>query len=216
MILAKDKTGKLTNVSHSGQKELCPVCNAIVTGKIYREKQNHFAHLPDENCSLSNGLISDWHLSWQSLFEVTEYRFPELGLRADVLFRNGLVLELQHSNISYEELRNRENGYKKMIWLFDATNFDSEKFYMDDFIYWHYPNKNWLCYTKPAFFQVNEYTIIQFTNMKFLYSENKGGFRKTILKSEGIFYTVNQFIDMCYQLDNLNKKSLEISENRNL
>ena len=43
--------------------------------------------------------------------------------RADILTESGVVVELQHSAISVDEIQERERFYgEKMIWLFDATN----------------------------------------------------------------------------------------------
>ena len=41
--------------------------------------------------------------------------------RADIMGNGGLVVELQHSSISPEEIQQREAFYGNMIWLFDAT-----------------------------------------------------------------------------------------------
>jgi hypothetical protein len=43
--------------------------------------------------------------------------------RADIVGNRGVVVELQHSLISNEDVRAREAFYGKMVWLFDATPF---------------------------------------------------------------------------------------------
>lgn len=40
--------------------------------------------------------------------------------RADAVMKNGLVVELQCSGISIDEIAKREAFYKEMIWVFDA------------------------------------------------------------------------------------------------
>ena len=42
---------------------------------------------------------------------------------ADIKTDSGLVIELQHSSMSLEEMQSRENFYKKMIWIIDGSPF---------------------------------------------------------------------------------------------
>src|SRR4029077_19261118 len=41
--------------------------------------------------------------------------------RADIVTRDGAVVELQHSTISPQEIAEREAHYGRMWWIFDAT-----------------------------------------------------------------------------------------------
>ena len=43
--------------------------------------------------------------------------------RADIISLDGAVLELQHSDISVDEVRARERFYGKMLWLLDGSRF---------------------------------------------------------------------------------------------
>jgi competence CoiA-like predicted nuclease len=204
MIFAKEKNGKLVQVKESGHKAFCPVCNAIVTGKIYKDKVNHFAHIPDDNCGLSNGIISDWHLNWQSKFDNCEVSYPYLGLRADVVLKNGLVIEFQNSNISFEDIRKRENGYKKMIWLFNLTQSNDDRVFIsnDDYFYWEYFKKNWILCAKPFFFHMPNNMILQIREPKIYYDENKGGYPMPCLKSRiWNYYDIEEFLQVCNRLD---------------
>lgn len=214
MIKAFDKNKNWIEVSFSGELGYCPVCNEQVFGKIYFDKSNHFAHFSKSDCSVNTGKISDWHLDWQSRFKYKEIYYPENGLRADVVLDHKTVIEFQHSNITFSELRRREEGYKKMIWLFDCIQFEKNIYEKNGFIYWIYPKKNWLYFTKPAFFQIESEKIIQFRNIDFEYDTNNGGYTMPILKAEFFrVLTCDQFIDECYMMDEHGRKIFEICEN---
>jgi hypothetical protein len=204
--------------TYTGQLAICPVCKKELSAAIYTNQASRFRHSFNEGCAFENKTINDWHLTWQSRFENTEYRYPELGLRADVLFPKGLVLELQHSPIKFNEMKYREEGYQKIVWLFDLTFEKYKKNIMinNNKIIWEYPNKHWLCYTKPGFFQVDDDTIIDLNNIKFEHQENKGGYNKTILKSSFFKYSINEFISLMYKIDNAGVKNIPISFHRTL
>jgi len=217
MFKAYNEKKEWIEVTYSGQKAFCPSCNETVIGKIYYEKRSHFSHLPSSICSINNGDITDWHLQWQSIFDCKEVRFPEKGLRADVVLKNGTVLEFQHSDIDFKEIRRREQGYKRMIWLFDCTQVKDERFFIDgEFYYWHYPKINWLLYSKPAFFQFDDNLIIQLRDIDFILSENKGGYPMKIMKANTFkILTENGFISEALMMDNLPIKDFNISQNIN-
>jgi len=218
MIFAFNEKRNFINVQFSGQIAICPCCGDKVVGKIYHDKKSHFAHRPDSICSIYKGGITDWHLEWQSLFDNTEVRFPEKGLRADVLLKNGTVIEFQHSDIAFDEIRRRENGYKRMVWVFDCTSVDDDRFtFRNGFYYWDYPKRNWLLFTKPSFFQFETNLILQFRDIEILQSENKGGYRMPVLKTNvWKKLTQKEFIQECILLDNLKVKDFQICENVNL
>jgi competence CoiA-like predicted nuclease len=202
--------------TYTGQLAICPVCKKELSAAIYTNQESRFRHSFNEGCAFENKTISDWHVTWQSRFENTEYRYPELGLRADVLFQKGLVLELQHSPIKYQQMRFRENGYQKMVWIFDLTSQKHKKNIQikNKTITWEYPDKHWICYIKPAFFHVEDDLIIDLTKINFLHEKNLGGYPKTVLKSEFYSYSVSEFISLMYKIDNLSIKDLPISIHR--
>jgi len=114
---------------YSGQRALCPGCKKEVTGKIYNNRKNHWAHLK-RDCDNWYEPISDWHIYWQNIFpkqnqEIT--LFDETNNeyhRADIMLDNGLVIEAQNSPIIIKEVSQRENFYNKkgLIWILNAKN----------------------------------------------------------------------------------------------
>lgn len=129
MRYALDENKHKIEVSHSGQRAVCPGCATEVTGKIYSDKKDHWAHLK-KDCDSWYEPISDWHLSWQNLFpqknqevilfdeENSEYH------RADIKLDNGVVIEVQNSPIVIKEVEERENFYNRngLIWILNAEN----------------------------------------------------------------------------------------------
>lgn len=65
--------------------------------------------------------IGPWHLSWQNLVEPQYVEVVRAPHRADIVGNEDVVVELQHSAISAEDISAREEFYDNMIWLFDAT-----------------------------------------------------------------------------------------------
>ena len=91
----------------------------------------HFRHKNSED--VGGFPMTEWHCEWQSNFINTEISFPKISdeqikeRRADVLLTyNNIVLEFQHSKITYDEVCNRKNDYelngKKTIWIIDGNN----------------------------------------------------------------------------------------------
>jgi hypothetical protein len=104
-------------------------------------KKSYFKHK-------NNSTMTEWHKNWQDNFEITE---QHIGNRiADAVIDN-IVIEFQHSYISYDEVLNRginyESNKKSIIWIIDAN--DSIKIsdkigdiYLIQFVkdYWKYEN----------------------------------------------------------------------------
>ncbi len=83
--------------------------------------------------------------------------------RADLMLyqaggHEALVVELQHSPISVEEVRERESFYGNMIWILDGNvfrkRFELRTPYQPSDYYtfrWKHPVKTWAFATKPVF-----------------------------------------------------------------
>jgi len=139
-----------------------------INGKI---KKPHFRHkniddIGDEKMTL-------WHCEWQGNFPNTEIYFPKINdkqikdRRADaLLIEHKIVIEFQHSKISYDEVFNRKCDYElnnhKTIWIIDGNSSIKVKKldYSDRFFIeftsdlWKY--KSFICY---------EFIFININNM---------------------------------------------------
>ena len=107
------------------QRACCPNCSGEVLAKCGAINIWHWAHLPSINCDSWTEGETAWHLLWKSYFppERVEVPISKDGRRhvADIITQNGTVLELQASPISVEEIQEREQFYKKLVWLFDVA-----------------------------------------------------------------------------------------------
>ena len=112
-----------------GQKYFCPICHGLVVLRKGTINAAHFAH-KDSQCSDS------WHYDMSVWHKEMQERFPEntrevvMRLdgethRADV-FKDGVVVEFQHSPISADEFYDRNEFYTKLgykvVWVFDVSD----------------------------------------------------------------------------------------------
>jgi hypothetical protein len=101
---------------------LCPCCGGLLIAKCGQINTHHWAHESKDDCDTWSEPIGPWHLWWQNL---VRHEFVEVAKgvhRADVVGNRGVVVELQHSPISPEDITARESHYGDMVWLFDATH----------------------------------------------------------------------------------------------
>ena len=109
----------------------CPICGEKLIIKAIDSKsiRIHFAHKSKKDCDDFNHDMSDWHYNWQCCFpeNTREIVLENNGIkhRADILINN-TVIEFQHSPISTDEIRKRNEFYLScgydMLWVFDAND----------------------------------------------------------------------------------------------
>ncbi|MBK7883443.1 MAG: hypothetical protein IPJ81_06385 [Chitinophagaceae bacterium] len=156
MQYAIDLTGNKVKASPSGTA-ICPNCKADLTPKCGQLNIWHWAHKGLKDCdSWSYEPISEWHLKWQNYFE-KELRevFITKGYEthiADILTEKGTVIEIQNSNISPEDIYEREAFYSKMVWVINSFDFKHNLYFKQfppepfepvwkQYIKKHHPNK---------------------------------------------------------------------------
>ena len=88
----------------------------------------HWSHKARLTCDPWHESETDWHRRWKDAFPLECQEVTQVDVRtqekhiADIKSHNGFVVEIQHSSISTEEARSRENFYKNMIWIVDARH----------------------------------------------------------------------------------------------
>ena len=99
----------------------CPHCAGEVIAKCGPINAWHWAH-KTADCDTWAESFTQWHADWQELFPPDSCEISIGNHRADVRSPTGLVIELQHSHLSADEIRERENHYGRMLWVFDTID----------------------------------------------------------------------------------------------
>ena len=173
----------------------CPLCSEQLIAKCGSLKIWHWSHKNKNDCDSWSEGETDWHKDWK---DSTLPEFCEVKIgnhRADIKNNKGLVIELQHSPIDVETIKERERHYGKMIWLFDAQDFRLEfKKKSNYFTFrWKYPHRSIIFCSQPIFFDLGfksfdeENYETKILEVKKLYnSKYVGGYGNIITRSEFI------------------------------
>lgn len=128
MYLAEDDSGNRI-ISNPNTKGKCPICHAEVIPKCGEIKAWHWAHKSIQDCDTWSEPESEWHYGWKRLagLDNTEIVIKKNDSihRADIKIDNR-VIELQHSNLASDEVREREEFYGNMIWVIDGDELIKE------------------------------------------------------------------------------------------
>lgn len=135
MFYAKTQTLETIQAA-PGLTGFCPLCRKPVFSRCGTLRRWHFAHNDERDCDPWFEYEGDWHYQWKSLVPLhmreivirrevhdTSGPIPRTYIeahRADILNSRQTVIELQHSYLSAEEARIREEFYVHMIWLWDG------------------------------------------------------------------------------------------------
>jgi len=102
----------------------CPDCGEQLVPKCGEKVIWHWAHKTGTSHEVKEE--TEWHLLWKELVpkEWCEIKVGEH--RADIRLPNEFVVEFQHSNISEDDVHDRQWEYKTMIWVLDGR--EGEKY----------------------------------------------------------------------------------------
>jgi len=160
----------------------------------------HFRHNKNENCSL----MTQWHKDWQNKFDLNEviFKYKKNQIkerRADVFLKSyNIVVEFQHSNISFNEVKNRKHDYQlhdiKTIWIIDGTdiNYDNS----DD-------NKDILYFSDKWKYE----SFLDYDNIYIDINNHIYGFNPNIVKNKSI--TVSKPYNKEYFIECLKANKME-------
>jgi hypothetical protein len=110
-------------LARPGEAGSCPQCHAGLIPKCGTIKRWHWAHVADAECDPWAEHESQWHLDWKDLCRPEFVEVPMGPHRADIRRPDGLVIELQNSAISPQEIAERQRFYGNMVWVFNADQF---------------------------------------------------------------------------------------------
>lgn len=155
MMIARTARG--LEVASRGSRGTCPGCGEEVIAKCGSIKVWHWAHL-NKDCDPWSEPESVWHLSWKQRAPLDRQEVVikrnDVTHRADVVAKNGAVLELQASPISAEDILERERFYCHMAWLFRCT-WKSRLHFGAHGFWWKHGALSQTRITKPLFWDVD-------------------------------------------------------------
>ena len=176
-----------------GLEGLCPYCRQKVIAKCGDLRIHHWAHYNNRRkCDCWWESETEWHRSWKNEFP-EEWQEVVLidetsGERhiADVQTEHGVVIEFQHSHIQRAERISREQFYKNMIWVVDASRLKRDmlrfrkefkdkagKTSMEGFYFVRFPATcfpmNWIENNVPVVFDFGDTCVEDDLTSSFLY-----------------------------------------------
>lgn len=146
----------------------CPACGSAVVAKCGRIVVWHWAHESREDCDPWSEPDTEWHRAWQAEVPKACREVVIGGHRADIRTDTGVVVELQHSPIGVDEIRERENFYgKHMLWIFDAIEaFRDDRLNLRRQTYgqtfrWKHPRKSLAACRRPVLLDLGDGTLLR-------------------------------------------------------
>lgn len=132
MYIALDENNERVDINNvvSGKTYYCPVCREQLLIRKGQIRKHHFAHLKENECTDSwKHDMTEWHLNWQECFPIENREIvmrSEDEIHRTDIFTGETVIEFQHSPMSPEEFKERNEFYNdlgyKVIWVFDLTD----------------------------------------------------------------------------------------------
>lgn len=186
MIWALKNSVRVT--AKPGEYGECPCCCSKVIAKCGSIVTWHWAHEVND-CDPWHESESAWHIRWKRRFPADWQEVVIGNHRADVKTPK-LVVELQASNISAEEIQERERYYRNLVWLLRGEDFqDNLKLReRNDFLTfrWKWPRKSWWSAQMPIVIDTDEGLLL----VKKLHANMPCG-------GWGIWITETEFLTRC-------------------
>ena len=164
----------------------CELCGSPAYAKCGSVIVWHWAHATLQDCDAWAERDSEWHREWQDLVPPDRQEVKRGNHRADIVTPDGYVVEIQHSYLPAEVIREREQHYGRMVWVFDAVEaVKAERltFRWDDkgyFTYqWKHPRKTIAATEATVFLDVGDGSVFE---LKRIYSGRR-------LRGWGKFWT---------------------------
>jgi len=157
----------------------CDLCGEDVKPRCGKINVHHWTHKNLSKCESSDWHEPEtpWHKYWKYSFGDGKYEQiinkGDEKHRADVRTTKGVIIELQHSSISPEVIKLREDFYgEKMIWVIDASKYTFVRLEVNTFWYdwskdyslkkneqhfrWDYPLRSWREVRRPVFLDIGD------------------------------------------------------------
>jgi competence CoiA-like predicted nuclease len=153
---------------------MCPLCSETVIAKCGEIKIHHWAHEAGAaDCDPWGEPETLWHRRWKESFSADCREIVIGSHRADIKTPTGWIIEFQNSTLSPAEIREREQFYRRMIWIVNGDGWAEKHFHFRRIagaVYrpnrtptrfrWKYPRKTWQVAKRPVFIDLDEETLL--------------------------------------------------------
>ena len=158
MSWAIDERGQPVPLAE-GARAICSTCKGVLRAHCGDVLVWHWHH-EGADCDPWHEPESAWHQQWKSVFPEDWREVTHGPHRADVLSIRGLVIEFQHSSLSFSEYQEREQFWGGLVWVFDArewfSNFDI-RMRPDKFTFrWKQPRQSMFSIRRPLFLDTGQ------------------------------------------------------------
>jgi hypothetical protein len=113
--------------AQQGLRGACVHCQSETIAKCGTERIEHWAHKSKVSCDPWWENETEWHRAWKKDFPKDWQEISHFDSKneekhiADIKTDKGFVIEFQHSAITDDEIKSREDFYKNMVWVVDGT-----------------------------------------------------------------------------------------------
>lgn len=173
-----------------GEVAWCPNCGGEVIPKCGEIIAWHWAHAKSVDCDDWYESDDNWSIEWKQRFAKENCEITFKGRRADILTDNSEVIRLQKRTLSLDDIRDIENHFDDMVWIFKVTDAahniefkNNDKGYVS--FRWKYPKKTIAYTAKP--------TILDLGNNKLFILKKM--YKGTPCGGWGYHFSVEEFLD---------------------
>ena len=136
MLYAVKKNGGPKIGAVKGYSALCPYCETEVIAKCGEIYSHHWAHKDGSECDPWREGETDWHRKWKAWFykDHVEVTVKKDGVRhqADIAIPlddgEVLYIEIQNSPITPAEIKERQEFYGNVAWVFNIQDCHPQRF----------------------------------------------------------------------------------------
>ncbi|HWA82281.1 MAG TPA: competence protein CoiA family protein [Fimbriimonadaceae bacterium] len=181
-----------------GRRAVCAICGGACAPKCGSIRIHHWAHVAGMECDPWWEPETEWHRAWKALFRPEFVEVAKGPHRADIA-NERIVVELQNSPISPEEIAAREAFYGSIIWIVNAAGF-SDRFFLTRLMgngvfafRWKQMKPSWLRAKRPVYLDFGHTTVSDLRGARYTSAsvplgdegDEKSFDRKTVVRYRG-------------------------------
>jgi len=171
-----------------GESAICPCCEGKVISKCGEIIAWHWAHARGSDCDDWYESDNKWSIDWKNRFNKDNCEIIIDGRRADIKTDNDEIIRLQKRTLSPEEIRDIEEHFGNMVWVFKLDDAVHNIEFRDKGRFttfrWKYPKKTIAYTSKPTILDLGDNKLFILKKM----------YKGTPCGGWGYFFDVEQFL----------------------